>query len=466
MAQMKLYLIKLKNEISQFLSDKYDFCSMASAEEVRRTLLWTFLTAIVLYPLGPSIREIMPTICVPLLARYYYLDWHNSTLKRFKSKYLFYFFIIGLSIGVIFSTSVWDSLLHVLRHINKGFIYPFVAMECIRNIGDLKKIIYAFVIVGFWQGLNGVYQFMTGYDFIDNTPIMRGRLTGSMSTYRVGNYMALILIPALSLWYLIKVKVQSLKAALLCTLIFYPALFLMIFSLTRSAYLAFTAGIILHVLIHSKRIKWYYLLIPVVLAILLMIFSPQRFSMAAIIADGRWDLWRFAYEVFMQYPLTGAGFFQYNDAFRALGLVPRIDAITISHPHSIYIQLLAESGIIGAFFFFVFLFGSFIWGYIKISNGLKSTDKDIKLYWQLSSFFWAAWGAFLVNGIFGHDFFRLWWFSLATTLLGIMIGACLNAPVQKTVNNAPQKKAVHNAPQKKAVRNALWEKTVRNAKNN
>lgn len=428
---MKHYLINIKSTFKQFILDKYNFCCMANAEQVRSALLWTFLATIVLYPIGPSIREVMPTMCLLILFRYYYLDWNNSTLKRFKPKYLFYFFIAGLCIGVIFSTNVFDSLLHILRHINKGFAYPFIAMECIRNTKDLKKIIYAFVIVGFWQGLNGIYQAFMGYDFIDKTPIMSGRLTGSMSTYRVGNYMALVLIPALSLWYLMKEKFQTLKTTVLCAIIFSPALFLLIFSFTRSAYLAFAAGITLHFFVNSKKMHWWYFLIPIIFSIILMIACSGRFGISAILADGRWDLWRFAYEIFMQYPLTGAGFFQFNEAFRDLGLAPTIDKITISHPHNIYLQLIAESGLIGASCFFIFLFGLFIWAYKKVSIGLKSSDKSIKLYWQLTSFFWAGWGAFLANGIFGHDFFRLWWFSLATTILGIMIGACLNAPHKK-----------------------------------
>ena len=35
-------------------------------------------------------------------------------------------------------------------------------------------------------------------------------------------------------------------------------------------------------------------------------------------------------------------------------------------------------------------------------------------------------GGWLVNGIFGHDFYRIWWLGIAMSHLGVMIGAVVN----------------------------------------
>lgn len=411
----------------------------APAEQVRTTLFWLFWASIVLYPVGPRIREFIPSLCLLVLLRYYYLDWSNSTLRRLPVKWLWLPLALGILSGVAFSQNIVDSSLHVLRHLNKGYIYPFIAMECVRSTRDLQKLIWAFVLVSFWQGLNGMWQAYSGFDFIDHTAIMYGRLTGSMSTYRVGNYIALTLMPALALWPLLRQKYSALCSTGLCVLLWLPPLYLLLFSYTRSGYLALLGGIGLIWFMYAQKKRWMLTLAPLSALIPMMLLLPKRLGTDAVANDGRWDLWYFAWQVFREAPWFGAGFGQYNAAFRALGYVPTRDEITISHPHSIYLQFLCESGIVGTVFMLIFLFGFLYWAYCRVRQGIKNaqeTQDNTALYhWRLTTFFWAAWGAYMINGIFGHDFFRLWWFALATTLLGIMIGACMNAP-QKSDNNS------------------------------
>lgn len=404
----------------------------APAEQVRKALCWLFLASIVLFPVGPSIREILPSLCGLVLARYYYLDWHNSTLKRFRPRILWFLLVAGIAVGVIFSQNVWESFLHVIRHINKGYVYPLVAIECVRSSRELQRIIWAFVIVSFWQGLNGMWQAYSGFDFIDNTPIMSGRLTGSMSTYRVGNYIALSLMPAMALWPLLRQHSTRLVSALVCALLWLPPFYLLLFSYTRSGYLALVAGLILVVYMHAQKYRPLLMLLPVAGLGALTLILPQRLGPAALAGDGRWDLWHFAWEVFMTKPWFGAGFGEYNTAFRALGFVPTSDVITISHPHSIYLQFLCESGLVGTVLLVSFLLGFLWWGFRHVRRGLAKAQQEHNsehmMYWRITTFIWASWGAYMANGIFGHDFFRLWWFAQAMILLGVMVGACLNAP--------------------------------------
>ncbi|MEG2173823.1 MAG: hypothetical protein RRY29_11300, partial [Desulfovibrionaceae bacterium] len=197
----------------------YQYVRDASAVQVRAALCWLFLVSIVLFPVGPSIREILPSLCLIVLLRYYYLDWHHSTLRRVPVNFLWGVLVLGILSGVLFSQNAWESLLHVMRHVNKGYVYPFVAMECVRSTRDLQRIIWAFVLVSFWQGLNGVWQYYTGFDFIDHTAIMSGRLTGSLSTYRVGNYIALTLLPSLAIWLVLRQKFSSIQSTAYSTLL-------------------------------------------------------------------------------------------------------------------------------------------------------------------------------------------------------------------------------------------------------
>lgn len=417
----------------------------ASAEQVRVALFWTFWATLVVFAVGPSVREIMPSFCLLLLLRYYYLDWRNSTLYRFPYKILLLFLALGSLSGVVFSHNVENSFFHVIRHLNKGFAYPLIAMECVRSTKELQRLIWAFVLAAFWQGLNGLWQSYTGFDFIDHTAIMSGRLTGSLSTYRVGNYMALIMVPALALWPVLRRHYSALSTSLCCGLLWLPALYILLFSYTRSGYLALLAGMCLIMYTYVPKSSWPLMFAPLAALVPMAFLVPQRLGASAVAGDGRWDLWYFGWKVFENEPWFGAGFGQYNLAFRALGYVPLKDELTISHPHNIYLQFLCESGIVGTIFLLLFLFGCLVWGYVRVRQGInnaqQANDKEALYHWRLTTFFWAGWGAFLVNGIFGHDFFRSWWFSLATILLGIMIGACMNPPPPHPPQNAPEKTA-------------------------
>jgi O-antigen ligase len=163
----------------------------------------------------------------------------------------------------------------------------------------------------------------------------------------------------------------------------------------------------------------------------LFVLTPRWgiLSPAAVANDGRWVLWEMAWRVFRENPWFGAGAGQYNAAFRSLGLTPAAhDPITISHPHNLYLDMLYAHGLVGFIAGMIFLFGFLYWGYRRIRPGLLAEwgGKIGGLYWRLAAAFWVAYAGWLVNGIFGHDFYRTWWLGLAMSYLGIMAGAAVN----------------------------------------
>ena len=48
------------------------------------------------------------------------------------------------------------------------------------------------------------------------------------------------------------------------------------------------------------------------------------------------------------------------------------------------------------------------------------------LHWRLTAWFYLGYLGWLVNGIFGHDFYRIWWLGLAMCSLGICIGGVVS----------------------------------------
>ena len=339
-------------------------------------------------------------------------------------------------IGVLFSTQPFNSLLHAGTGINKGFILPFIAMECVREEKDLRRLVWACAFACCWQGADGVWQAVSGRDFIMGYPLSSGRLTGSLGDYPVGNYIALALIPAFAIWFILREKFGYAKSTLLAAALLWPAFFLLLGAAARSGILALAVALGLWCWLVRKGdslLQRFFLSCAASFCLLALCFvlTPRQgvATAASVVDDGRWKLWELGWRVFCEYPWFGAGAGQYNAAFRALGLAPAPgDPITMSHPHSLYLDVLYAHGIVGFVPGMIFLFGFLLWGYRRIRPGLLAewTGRAGGLYWHLAAAFWAGYAGWLVNGIFGHDFYRTWWLALAMSYLGIMTGAVVN----------------------------------------
>ncbi|MBD5552898.1 MAG: O-antigen ligase family protein, partial [Desulfovibrio sp.] len=387
-----------------------------------------FWLSLALFPIGYGFREVMPPICLIFLGCYYRCDWQNSVLKRLgKTAWLFGCAAGMTLIGVIFSIHPQSSFLHACMGLNKAYILPFIAMECATSLADLKRLAWACALACFWQGLDGLWQAFTGHDFIMGYGYA-GRLTGSLGDYTVGNYLALALVPAFGVWFILAARLPLSACAFTAFALLWPAAFLFLGASSRSAILAVTAALGLWAIMRKgiKNLAW--LCLPGCAAAIFLFFQAGRFAPQAVISDNRWDLWRLAWQVFQAHPWLGAGAGQYNAAFRELGLAPVAETITISHPHDLYLDMLYAHGLIGFGLGMVFLLGFLLWGGLKIWPKIRAADlhTDKGLYWILAAWFWLGYLAWLVNGIFGHDFYRIWWLALAMCNMGVMIGAVVS----------------------------------------
>ena len=92
--------------------------------------------------------------------------------------------------------------------------------------------------------------------------------------------------------------------------------------------------------------------------------------------------------------------------------------------------MLYAHGLVGFTLGMIFLLGFSWWGYTRIRPRLQAERVREKkgIYWHMTACFWMGFVAWLFNGIFGHDFYRVWWLALAMCHLGVMIGAVINGP--------------------------------------
>lgn len=427
--RLNFYAHKVREQARHF----WQSSPIEKAKKLREVLFYLFIATVATFPLGTAFRETGPILCLAILLPYYYWGWEQSTLKKLPLAFLFALFYGYIIIRIPLSTIPLYGLRDVYPHFWKGFALPFIAMEAIYDKGKLRTALITYIFVTIGEGLDGVWQAITGNDLIHNTPLRSGRLTGSMSTYRVGDFMAMVGVPACGLYYLLNPKKTPLYKIILTTLALSPGIFLWIFAQSRSAYLAVFVSLYILCVFILNRPNIKSIVIPPALLAAAVLLGPRRISLDTARTDGRWELWNFAWEVFIRNPIWGTGAATYNPAFRALGFLPTYDEPSIQHPHNIYLQFLCEMGLVGLIVGCLFWFGFLLWAYKIIRNGMRATpDRETYLHWRITAFFWAGWLAYLVNAFSIHNFYSTWWLALAHTGLGILIGACINAP-----NNPP-----------------------------
>jgi hypothetical protein len=408
-----------------------------------QTLFVLFCLSIVLFPFGQFFRVLLPLLCLPVLILLYCKDWPNRVLPRLPVRWFFAGFFALVAFEVL--ASHWPALSwHAVRpNLLRGFLLPFVGMECVRDEQDLRRLVGAFALAAVSTGLCGVWQFATGTDPITGMAPMgprnvsfgpgalaslrEFRLTGPLGTYRVGNYIALAGLPACGLFLLWPdkpvIRHPAVRTALtLCVLA--PAVFLWLGTQTRSGYLAAAGGLYGAWLLFARP-RWQIALLPPLAALLLVALGPDRLSLSRALADERTLIWNAAWQCFLAHPWFGTGADTFTAACASLGIT-RLStggAVPI-HPHNIYVQWLVDGGVFGFAVFLLFAAALTVWSARAIRRGLR-TDPDRTTFWRLAAFFWAGWLGYLIDGFSAHGFYRTWWVSISFSLLGILLGACV-----------------------------------------
>ena len=130
---------KIKNRVLQERQSLCDAVRDPAAAPWGKWLFWSFWISLASFPIGYGAREILPVVSFICLLFYYRYNWQQSVLRRLDAKPLFYCLWAMIAIGVVFSEHIWVSVLHAGTGINKGFILPFIAMECVRSEQEIGR---------------------------------------------------------------------------------------------------------------------------------------------------------------------------------------------------------------------------------------------------------------------------------------------------------------------------------------
>lgn len=368
---------------------------------------------LLLHPFGISFREIGGSAATVGLALYYILDWRGSVLSRFPLRFVFAAFLAVLLFKTLHSIHPSLSRYALTSSLHSTLFLGLAALETARTWRHISWMVGCMAAMACVQGLTGVYQYVFNHAFNsgDLDYLKYGRLTGTMHTPRVGNLMSLATPAILALPALLPARWPMSRRIAASLLVAAPALFLLLFSHTRSGWLGFALAITVFGLL---RFGPRALLGVGALAVAaLLVAGPDRFNPEVIAADYRWSIWGAAIEVFKTYPVFGAGLNTFHAAYTSLGV--EFPFPSMPHPHNIYLQFLADTGIVGFAVAMAFLFGALAYMLPPLWRRRGRYTPHALIALAMVS----AYAGYLLTAVTAHELFRTWWLGLALSVQGL-----------------------------------------------
>ena len=330
--------------------------------------MWMFIISLIIPFLiwGPFFPDLIVSLSslvflVYLVKKKNFYYFNNKVLIIF---FIFCIYCILVSIFVAKNTLLsFESSLFYFRI---GVFCCLIWYLIERDKKILNYFYYTLVVSFSFLVVDGYIQFITGKN-IFGLPKFGGRLSSFFGSELIlGSYLSR-LFPLLFALFLLKEKKQL-------ELYFMSILFILLIGLIyisgeRAGFILFILSYIFIIIFTEKIVKLKIIISICVLTLLVFFtfnFSEVKVRMVSsvsstvkksIITPEHHSLFRTAYNMFLDKPIFGHGPKMFrvmcNDEKYAAGITP-----CTTHPHNFYIQLLAETGIIG----FSFLFSAF--GYV------------------------------------------------------------------------------------------------------
>ncbi len=322
--------------------------------------------------------------------------------------------------------------INALYFFSKNCIIAIIVVILLNRKSLFRNVIWSLLIAGIFMGTIGVYQHLTGT--FENVYWGFGRavlknIVDETSGYRISgpiggpNFFAqilLVLIP-LALDRLIGEKSLLLKFFAVWALA--VCMLSIIFTYSRGAFVGIFVMLVVYLILHPSRPKAAVLLI--VLLIPMLYFVPSQYieriktleeilpgnekkALAEASYRGRKSELMAAYQMFVDHPFRGVGLGNYEYHYQQYARILFLDFRRENREaHSRYLEVLAETGLLG-FFAFIMILWQMMYGLWKTR---KKTIK-LKIFELEGSITALGVGmiGFLTASIFLHDAYtRFFW---------------------------------------------------------
>lgn len=391
------------------------------------------------------IKPLVGLVALALALRYMYMGQapigHSKTAKV-EYFLLAYFMIVIVSYIVASDKS---RAMNEILDMGKDIVIIYCILFALRQPQTWKQTIWLMIITTTILCLLSVYQLATNnyaQTFFRMASIQMDRALAASSTPRIGGP-----INAPNLWAQVLVAISTLVIFRIlhdkhpfrryaAVVMLGILLYIVLNTYSRGAYLVFAIDVILIFFILKKRFNPIILFALVGGVILLLPFLPvtyrDRFTSLFVVTTdngiyqdtslrGRSSEMLTGLAMFGEHPILGVGAANYYNNYQRYAQVVGLEfRATARDPHSLYIQLLAETGILGAI--------AFLGLAISLLLALNRACRDIGQVPYLSD--WLPWISsirfalisYLMTSVFLHNaYIRYFWILVAMALAGIQI---------------------------------------------
>ena len=306
-------------------------------------------------------------------------------------------------------------------------------------------LVYGLLLSTALVALYGFYQYahmltLREEEWVDNSafPLLRRRMYSTLyNPNLLSAYLLMVMSVAGALvirwwgrWKQAAPFVLLLAALTLCLVLTY----------SRGAWISACALIFFFGLVWDKRLWLSFLVIPLVLAFhhggvtrrLLSIFTQ---SAADTSVSMRMDMWLAALQMTADHPLLGIGWGAFKYVYPVYNELIQEAGITIFHAHNMYLNIMAETGILGFTAYFWLYFG-IVWYAIRFLHRYAGTPFDRALVMAVA-------GAMLAVAVSGFSDYDLFSTQISLTLW-LFAGLLTNTYEEYRKN---QKKSLRNNSQ-------------------
>ena len=315
-------------------------------------------------PFSKAVIEISATFII--------LAWVLKRIfnRRLVSTYLnipIFAYILATFLSVIFSSNFALSLHNFGSKTMEYIMLYFIVAEFVCDKRRLKNIVIVMLASAAMIAIDCIFQYFSGFDFLRHRTLEAGRITGSFQMPGdLAGFLGPILCLSLSLSFL-KLK-KGIKYFLRIETIL--LLSLLIIAIARGAWLGFIAAVCFLGALENKKILYVTVAFLLILGILIphLIETPnnilERLKTIFVLSDAssldRKTMWLVAVRMIKARPLFGQGLSTFMGNFARFGQdYYYLKHGIIPYAHNCYLQIAAETGIVGLVSFLMVI-GTFL----------------------------------------------------------------------------------------------------------
>ncbi len=377
-----------------------------SQERLRAYIVYALLGTVFFMPLNIFLMEACFAVSTLLAATYTWKHgmglWRRMPLFTPAAA-----FVVVALVSLIGAPKMLNGVVFYIFTIVQYFILYNLVVSFIRGERERKLLLYAFLIGAFLMVLYGFYQYshmlgLRNEEWVDTDafPLLQRRM---YSTLYNPNLLSAFLLMVMGIAASCTIWTDHRRRRLLYVGLFTIFTLCLILTYSRGAWLSVFAMVFFFGLVWDKRVWLLFLVVPVVLVFyhggvvtrIMSLFANNEDTSVSM----RIDMWECTLDMIKDHLFLGIGWGAYQYVYPLYNELIEEAGIIIYHAHNMYLDIMAETGLLGFAMYMWFFFGN-AWYGLKVLKGKASPFSKCLAMSAASAVFTIA-----VSGISDYDLF-------------------------------------------------------------